>query len=80
MPSAPGVNATEFKNIHTIAIQVPKTDVTKGGYDPTDATDQRSTVGVYASASRQKARVYNGDGTVTNTGPTCRCRDWATRW
>src|SRR5579875_1264083 len=30
MPAAPGVNATALKNIHTIAIQVPKTDLTKG--------------------------------------------------
>ena len=69
MPAAPGVNSTALKNIHTIAIQVPKTDLTKGGYDPTDVEDARSTVGVYASASRQKARVYNSDGSQTNTGP-----------
>ena len=69
MPAAPGVNTTALKNIHTIAIQVPKTDLTKGGYDPADVEDARSTVGIYASASRQKARVYNSDGSQTNTGP-----------
>ncbi len=69
MPAAPGVNATKYKNIHTIAIQVPKTDLTKAGYDPTDPGDQRSTVGVYARASRQRARIYNSDGTVTPSGP-----------
>src|SRR6202012_716569 len=30
MPAAPGVNSTKAVNIHTIAIQVPKTDLTKG--------------------------------------------------
>ncbi|MDQ6850671.1 MAG: DUF4331 domain-containing protein [Actinomycetota bacterium] len=69
MPASGGINATKAKNIHSIAIQVPKTDLTKGGYDPTDATDKRSTIGVYASASRQQGRVINGDGTVHNAGP-----------
>lgn len=69
MPAAPGINATKAKNIHTIAIQVPKTDLTLGGYNPTDPTDQRSTIGIYAAARRQQARVYKSDGTVTNTGP-----------
>jgi hypothetical protein len=69
MPAAPGVNATALKNIHTIAIQVPKTDLTKGNVDPKKVDDATSTIGVYASASRQKARVYNSDGTVTTTGP-----------
>ncbi|MGI8761395.1 MAG: DUF4331 domain-containing protein [Jatrophihabitantaceae bacterium] len=69
MPAAPGINSTKAKNIHTIAIQVPKTDLTRGGYNPTDPKDARSTIGVYASASRQQARIYNTDGTVQNTGP-----------
>ncbi|PZS17707.1 MAG: hypothetical protein DLM57_07850 [Pseudonocardiales bacterium] len=64
-----GINSTKAKNIHTIAIQVPKTDLTLGGYDPVDGTDARSTIGVYASASRQKARKYNTDGTMDNAGP-----------
>jgi hypothetical protein len=68
MPASGGINATKTKNIHTIAIQIPKTDLTKGGYDPTSVTDPRSTIGVYASASRQQSRVYEGDGTVHNSG------------
>ena len=69
MPSAPGVNSTKAVNIHTIAIQVPKTDLTKGGVTPSKVTDATSTVGVYATASRQATRVINGDGTTTATGP-----------
>ncbi len=69
MPASGGVNATKQKNIHSIAIQVPKTDLTKGGYNAADATNLRSTIGVYASASRQRSQVYRGDGTVQNTGP-----------
>ena len=52
------------KNIHTIAIQVPKTDLTAGGSYPHDPTDATSTIGVCATASRQRSRVYEADGTV----------------
>jgi len=69
MPAAPGVNSTKAVNIHTIAIQVPKTDLTKGGVTPSKVTDATSTIGVYATASRQATRMINGDGTNTNTGP-----------
>ena len=69
MPASGGVNATAVKNIHSIAIQVPKSDLTKGGYSAEDPKDLRSTIGVYASASRQASRIYNGDGTVQHSGP-----------
>jgi hypothetical protein len=69
MPASGGINATKAKNIHTIAIQVPKTDLTKGGYNASDATDARSTIGVYASASRQASRVYADNGEVQTSGP-----------
>ncbi|MGI8680025.1 MAG: DUF4331 domain-containing protein [Jatrophihabitans sp.] len=68
MPQSGGVNSTAMKNIHTIAIQVPKTDLTQNGYNPTNATNPRSTIGVYASASRQNMRVYDPDGSVQNSG------------
>lgn len=68
MPASGGINATKALNIFTIAIQVPKRELTRGGYDASDATDKRSTIGVYASASRQSSRVYDDDGTVDNAG------------
>jgi hypothetical protein len=69
MPASGGINATKQKNVHTIAIQVPKTDLARGGYSASSSTDARSTIGVYATASRQKASVIGSDGTVTATGP-----------
>jgi hypothetical protein len=68
MPSAPGINTLLAKNIHSIAIQVPKSDLTASGTTPTDPTKVSSTVGVYASASRQRSRMYGPNGTVTNSG------------
>jgi hypothetical protein len=68
MPKAPGINATLAKNIHSIAIQVPKTDLTLGGIAPTDPTKATSTIAVYASASRQRSRTYVGNGTMQHSG------------
>jgi Domain of unknown function (DUF4331) len=68
--NAVGVNGTQGLNVHTIAIQVPKTDLTRGGKKPTDVMDPASVIGVYASASRHKSRVYDAStGVATGTGP-----------
>ncbi|MGI8761393.1 MAG: DUF4331 domain-containing protein [Jatrophihabitantaceae bacterium] len=69
MPAAPGINSTKAKNIHTIAIQVPKTELTSDGKPPTDYMKPASVIGVYAAASRQRGHIYNTDGTVQNAGP-----------
>jgi Domain of unknown function (DUF4331) len=59
-PATPGHDSLAALNIHTIALQVPKTKLTKGGYNPTALTDKRSTVGIYARASRRRARIRRG--------------------
>jgi Domain of unknown function (DUF4331) len=66
---APGINASKAKNVHTIALKVPKTDLTADGKYPHDPTRPHATIGVYASAKRQRSRVYEEDGTTVNTGP-----------
>ena len=48
-------------NVHTIALQVPKTDLVQ-------APNADGTIGIYASASRQTMRILNGNGTVSNSG------------
>ena len=68
MPKAPGINSTLAKNIHSIAIQVPMSDLTSDKKTPTDPTKAASTIAVYASASRQRSRVYKTDGTMENSG------------
>jgi len=56
-----GVNATNNLNVHSIAIQVPLSSVTISGHP---------TIGVWTTASRQKARVYDADmGEYVNAGP-----------
>lgn len=61
LPAAAGKDGTKGFNVHTIALQVPKTDLTRDGSDPTDVMDPKSVIGVWATASRQKARVLDED-------------------
>jgi len=59
MPAAPGVDGTNALNVHSIVIQVPNTQLTRDGSVPTDASDPRSVIGVWATASRRKASVLD---------------------
>ena len=56
---AAGVNGLQALNVHSIAIQVPKSDLTSDGSTPTDVGSAKSVIGVYASASRQKTRIFD---------------------
>jgi hypothetical protein len=70
MPAAPGVNGTNALNVHSIAIQVPISQLTSNGSTPTDPTDPHAVIGVWATASRRKVRVLNPDiGGEESLGP-----------
>lgn len=69
-PSAPGVNGTKGLNVHTIALQIPIKSLTHDGSLPTNVKDARAVIGVWATASRQKASVRSGPhGEESATGP-----------
>lgn len=57
-----GADGVRNYNTHTIAIQVPKTDLLR-------APLADGTIGIYASASRPKITVLGGDGTFDTSGP-----------
>ncbi|MGW6194721.1 DUF4331 domain-containing protein [Kribbella sp. NPDC055110] len=57
--AAMGVNGLQGSNVHTIALQVPITDLTRDGRKPTDVMDPRAVIGVYASASRQASKILD---------------------
>ncbi|MGA2007824.1 MAG: DUF4331 domain-containing protein [Solirubrobacteraceae bacterium] len=57
--AAPGVDATKALNIHTIAIQVPISDLTAKGSVPTDVMSASSVIGIWGAASRRKMRVVD---------------------
>ena len=64
---APGVNATNHLNVHSIAIQVPTTDLVRGA---SGEADPRSVIGVWTTASRQRVRLWDADnGENLDSGP-----------
>jgi hypothetical protein len=65
----PGVNTTAAVNVHSIAIQVPKSELTIDGSDPVDSTSAKSVIGVYTTASRQRIRLHEDDGSRRAVGP-----------
>src|SRR2546427_1227874 len=60
-PDAAGVNTLKGFNVHSIAIQVPITSLAAGGIKPTDPTKSSSSIGVWATASRNRVHIENGD-------------------
>jgi hypothetical protein len=57
--AAPGVDALKNYNTHSIEIQVPISQLNQA---------PNNTVGIYASASRQKDRIFKDDGTIDGHG------------
>ncbi len=68
LPAVGGVDSTKQLNVHSIAIQIPKTHLTRHGELPTDPTSADSVIGVYTTASRRKSTVLEG-GRSTDVGP-----------
>jgi Domain of unknown function (DUF4331) len=64
---APGVNATNRLNVHSMAIQVPITDLVRKG--ASGESDPRSVIGVWTTASRRAACVMSDNGAITSSGP-----------
>ncbi|HEY2300045.1 MAG TPA: DUF4331 domain-containing protein [Jatrophihabitans sp.] len=57
--SVHGVNGLQGFNVHSIALQVPITDLTRHGVHPSDPMDPNAVIGVWASAHRRSSRVYD---------------------
>jgi hypothetical protein len=60
LPTENGVDAVARYNTHTIAMQIPKSQIVLPGMP---------TIGIYASASRQEVRVLRKIGDQDNHGP-----------
>jgi hypothetical protein len=66
---AAGVNATAKLNVHSIAIQVP-TSMLLWGSPHGKESDQGSVIGVWTTASRQSAQVWDSQrGASVSSGP-----------
>jgi hypothetical protein len=67
--SAAGVNATAALNVHSIAIQVPVGQLLWGSPHG-QVTDRGSVIGVWTTASRQTATIWDAAlGTTVESGP-----------
>jgi hypothetical protein len=65
---APGVNATAALNVHSIAIEVPISQLTRRR--PRGVSDPAAVIGVWTTASRQRVRLWDEDaGASVNSGP-----------
>jgi hypothetical protein len=70
LASGPGINATKNVNVHSIALQLPTSLLTRDGSTPTSVTDPRATIGVWTTASRQQVQVRGQDlGQSIDSGP-----------
>ncbi len=65
-----GINSLADKNVHSIAMQIPISMLTRNGRRPTGPDDPNAVIGVYTTASRQKARLFdNKTGVTSAAGP-----------
>ena len=73
LPTMSGINATKELNVHSIAIQVPMTELTRHHRMPTNPAAAQSVIGVWTTASRQAATVLpsspKSSGMPTYAGP-----------
>ena len=70
MAAAPGVDATHSFGVHSIALKVPISELTRDGSTPTNPMSERAVIGVWAAASRRRALMREaGTGTDFETGP-----------
>jgi hypothetical protein len=65
-----GVDATANFSVHSIALKVPKSDLSRSGKSPSDPTSRDAVIGVWAAASRQRSLVHQDDG------DRCWAGDW----
>jgi hypothetical protein len=70
IPSPPGTSVDPLKtlNIHTIAIKVPISLLTRDGSTPSDPLSPSAVLGIWGGASRRKVQVRDGE-TVRQSGP-----------
>lgn len=65
-----GINSVQSFNVHTVALQLPIGEVSRFGNRPQFPARPSSNIGVWATASRRKSRVFNAaTGTYRGYGP-----------
>ena len=63
---AAGVNSTDMVNVHSLALQIPISQLMPWQWRRNAST----VIGVWTTASRQKVKIYEGEsGVISNSGP-----------
>lgn len=63
-----GVDGLRGYNVHSLALQIPISQLTRDGSVPTDLTNPASVIGVWTTSSRQSMRVLNHRGEGRSSG------------
>ena len=63
------MNGLRPLNVHSIALQVPISDLTRRAQTPTDVHSAESIIGIYVSASRRRSNIRHNDGSSVKSGP-----------
>jgi hypothetical protein len=70
MADTTGRNSLQGFNVHSIALQVPISEVSRTGEVPTDPSKANAVIGVWTSASRQASRIFDKQtGSYVGHGP-----------
>ena len=70
LPTANGVDGTAALNVHSIAIQIPITMLTRDGQKPSSITSTNAVLGIWSAASRRTVRLHgSGQGGPVESGP-----------
>jgi hypothetical protein len=70
MAADDGRNSLQASNVHAIVLQVPIREISRSGGLPTDPSKPGSVIGVWASASRRKSRIFDrSEGRYVGHGP-----------
>src|SRR4029453_15565394 len=69
LPAAPGIDDVDGYNTNSIALKIPLQKLTEDHKLPTGPDDPDAVLGVWATASRQKYRTLNADGSMSAWGP-----------
>ena len=70
MPGADGVNSVQGFNVHTIALEIPISKLTRDGSVPKSPLSKKAVIGVWATANRRKSQVWDkAKGKYVGHGP-----------
>jgi hypothetical protein len=63
-----GAPTTDGVNVMSLVMEIPITDVSKGGVRPADASSPEAIVGIYASSARKRKRILRRNRAERNRG------------